>query len=276
MKKQYKILILSNDINEEYNEDKYIAESFRDDGHIVDMLWVDYDPRLDEEFDIIVRRNTWVEEREKVYNYQVKNNELKERLRKKKKKTVNLEGLDGKGKGYLCEIFKDEKNVIPTVDSLNQLKKLPVSREYVLKDNNSFGSGIGQKVVKLEDIEKEFKEGYLIQPKLKFKSEVQFYFVADKLMYTYEFTPSKYPDYPIPKLITPKEEEIDIACKFARLSNLKVGFQRIDFLRLENNKLILLEIEDNSPYMDLELLDNNLRNKVLKEYKNNIYEYLEK
>ena len=64
--------------------------------------------------------------------------------------------------------------------------------------------------------------------------------------------------------------------QFSNLSSLKVGFQRIDFLRLENNQLILLEIEDNSPIMNLELLENNFREKVLEEYKNNIYNYLEK
>ena len=104
---------------------------------------------------------------------------------------------------------------------------------------------------------------------------MQFYFVADKLMYTYEYTPNKYPDYPIPKLINPTEEEIKLACDFAKLSGLKVGVQRIDFLRLEDNKLILLEIEDNSPIMNLELLNDIFREKVLEEYKKNIYNYLE-
>ena len=120
-----------------------------------------------------------------------------------------------------------------------------------------------------------FKEGYLIQPKLKFKSEVQCYFIGEKLMYVYEYTPSKYPNYPIPKLIVLYEKENELACEFAKISNLKVGFQRIDFLRLENNELILLEIEDNSPHMNLEKLDEGFRNTVLNEYKRNIYKYLQ-
>ena len=264
MEKQYKILILSNDENEEYREDEYIAEVFRKDGHIVELLWVDYNEELDTEFDIIIRRNAWVEEAEKTKDYEIKNNKLKERLKNKNIKTVNLEGFDGLGKEYLCQIYESGKQVIPTVDSIDKINKLPKVEEYVLKDTRSFGSSIGQKIVKGEDIEKEFKEGDIIQPKLKFISEVQFYFVADK-----------YPDYPIPKLINPTEEEIKLACEFANLSGLKVGVQRIDFLRLENNKLILLEIEDNSPIMNLELLDDTFREKVLEEYKKNIYDYLE-
>lgn len=275
MEKQYKILVLSNDENKEYKEDEYIAEAFRKDGHIVDLLGVDFNEELDERFDIIIRRNSWVEDEEKTNDYEIKNNKLKERLKAKNIKTVNLEGLDGLGKEYLCQIYESGKKVIPTIDKIDKMSKLLKTDEYVLKDNRSFGSGIGQKIVKAEDIEKEFEEGYIIQPKLKFISEVQFYFVANKLMYAYEYIPNKYPDYPTPKLINPTEEEIELACEFADLSGLKVGFQRIDFLRLENNELILLEIEDNSPIMNLELLEDTFREKVLEEYKKNIYNYLE-
>lgn len=40
--------------------------------------------------------------------------------------------------------------------------------------------------------------------------------------------------------------------------------------------LIGLEIEDNSPHMNLEKLDKNLRMNVLNEYKRNIYDFLKK
>lgn len=273
-KDKYNILILSNSNNEEYIEDLYVATSFKEDGHLVDILWIDYDEKLDSKYDVIIRRNTWVEDEKDTYNYKIKDNILKERLINKNIKTVNLEGLDDKGKGYLCELFKKGNKVIPTIDNLDELDKLPYSKEYVLKDSNSFGSGLGQRVVRAEDLQRKFKKGDLIQPKLKFKSEVEFYFVGDQLMYIYEFTPSKYPNYPTPKLINVNEEEKELACEFAKISNLKVGFQRIDFLRLENDELILLEIEDNSPHMNLEILTDSSRKDVLKEYKKNIYQYI--
>ena len=72
-----------------------------------------------------------------------------------------------------------------------------------------------------------------------------------------------------------KEQE-SLAYEFAKESNLKVGFQRIDFLKLENDELILLEIEDNSPHMNLEELTDSFRKTVLLEYKNNIYKYIQK
>lgn len=99
--------------------------------------------------------------------------------------------------------------------------------------------------------------------------------MGDKLLYVFEYTPSKYPNYPEPKLISLTNDQKKLANEFANESNLKVGFQRIDFLRLENDEFILLEIEDNSPHMNLEKLDINFRNRVLKIYKDNIYRYLE-
>lgn len=273
-KSKYHILILSNPKNEEFIEDKYIADTFREEGHIVKMAWVDYDENLDDKFDIIIRRNTWVEDKEETNLYKIKNNKMKERLKEKDIKTVNLEGLDGQGKSYLCKLFKEGKKVIPTIDKIEDINKINETEEYVLKEIDSFGSGIGQKIVKREDLKEKFKKGYLIQPKLKFKSEIQCYFVANKLMYVYEYTPSKYPNYPEPKLITLNENAKKLAEQFANISNLKVGFQRIDFLKLENDELILLEIEDNSPHMNLEKLDIALRKNVLNEYKKNIYHFL--
>lgn len=273
--REYKILILSNPNTDEfYGEDTYIANAFKADGHNVKMMWIDYDEKLDEEFDIIIRRNAWVDTEKETKDYKTKNDKFIERIKSKDIKTVNLVGLDGKGKSYLCSLFKDGKNVIPTVDKLMDIHKLGAVQKYVLKDKNSFGSGLGQKIVDVDELKKEFKEGYIIQPLLKFKSEVQCYLVGEKLMYAYEYIPSKYPDYPEPQEFALTEKERQLVNDFAKIANLKVGFLRIDFLRLLNDELILLEIEDNSPIMDLEKLNIEIREKVINEYKNNIYKYL--
>ena len=72
-KNKYHILILSNPKNEEFIEDKYIEKAFREDGHIVKMAWVDYNENLDDKFDIIIRRNTCVENKEETNLYKIKN-----------------------------------------------------------------------------------------------------------------------------------------------------------------------------------------------------------
>lgn len=93
-------------------------------------------------------------------------------------------------------------------------------------------------------------------------------------MYAYEYTPSKYPNYPKPKLIKLMPEEIKIAEMFSNISNIRIGMKRVDFLRLEDNSLLLLEIEDNSPHMNIEILDESIRNKVLNYYVKGVYSYI--
>lgn len=271
----YKILILSNFENEEIEEDLLLKKRFEQDGNIVDIMWIDYDEKLDNNYDLIIRRNTWVGKHADTNYLKNRNNELINRL-KDSNKTINLVGLDGNGKTYLKNLYYcKEKNVIPTTDILEDALKWNCDN-YVLKQKDSFGSGIGQVFVTKEELTDKFSDKYLIQPKLKFKSEVQTYFINSKLMYIYEYTPSKYPNYPEPKLINLTKEEEILSKKFSDISDVKVGMKRVDFLRLEDNSLILLEIEDNSPHMSIEILDEQMRDSVLDYYVKGIYEYIQK
>lgn len=143
-----------------------------------------------------------------------------------------------------------------------------------MKNVNSFGSGLGQRYIRREEVITEFNSRYIIQPRLKFKSEVQCYFVENELMYTYEFSPSKYPDYPEPQMINLTQEELEVVQEFVKVANVKTGFLRLDFLRLLDDSLVLLEIEDNCPNMDLDKLDLELREKVINKYKESVYKIL--
>lgn len=269
---KYKILILSNIENEEIIEDLMIKKRFEQDGNIVDIEWIDYDNSLDKYYDLIIRRNAWVGTEDKIECYKKKNDLLIERLRDSKK-TINLVGLDGKGKNYLKTLYYKNMNVIPTTDIVEDALKWNCE-EYVLKTKDSFGSGLGQIFISKESLKNKFNDKFLIQPKLKFKSEVQAYFINNQLMYVYEYIPSKYPNYPEPKLINLSVEEEKLAKSFSNISDIQIGMKRIDFLRLEDNSLILLEIEDNSPHMDIEKLDEKIQKKVLDLYVNGIYEYI--
>ena len=273
--KKYNILILSNPNDIYAKEDEMLAESFERDGQHVLMQWVDYNEKLDNKYDIVLRRDTWVQEEENIPKYEKYNEILKNRIKNKKIKKVNFYEIDSKGKSYLIDLYKKGLPVIPSMDNLQEYRRFNNYKEFVLKPLNSFGSAIGQKIVKFEELEKEFKEGMLIQPKMSFKSEVQCYFVENELMYTFEFVPAKYPNYPDPIVINLTNKEKDVVNKFLKETNIKVGFQRLDFLRLENGELILLEIEATAPFMDLVMLKDELRNKVIDRYKKSIYKYLE-
>lgn len=49
------ILLLTNENNEEKSEDLWIAKAFQEDGNKVDIRWIDYDEKLDERYDIILK-----------------------------------------------------------------------------------------------------------------------------------------------------------------------------------------------------------------------------
>ena len=270
----YKILILSNMIGSGLKDDSLLKASFEEDGHIVHLKRVDFDEKYDSEYDVIIRRNTWVSNENDTYQLYDDNIKLIKRLKNKGVKTINLVGLDGVGKGYLCDLFKDKAPVIPTVNTINELDMLPITSKYVIKTIKSFGNGLFQKIVEVKDLSKIYKIGDIIQPYMQFKGEVQCYYVGKKLMYSFEYTPSKFPDYPEPKIINLSSSEKEIADRFAKYSNLNYGFQRIDFIRLLDDSLLLMEIEDHAAFMNLQRLPEECFKAVMKEYKNNVYEYI--
>lgn len=270
------ILILSNMVGSGVKDDTILKEGFEKDGHKVTLDSVCFDEKLDETFDVIIRRNTWVssaEDTEKLYE---NNTKMIERLSKKSVKTVNLIGLDGQGKGYLCDLFKTHDKVLPTIKTKDNIELLPKCEKYVIKDIKSFGNGLHQKFVKADELLENYIEGDIIQPFMEFKAEIQCYYVGEKLVYTFEYSPSKYPNYPEPTFIELTKEEKELADNFAKYSKLKYGFQRIDFLRLKDDSLLLMEIEDHAAFMNLGRLPENLLSNVLEEFKQNIYEYIQK
>lgn len=273
---KYNILILSNLQSIYAKEDELIAESFRNDGHTVSIEWINYDEELDDKFDIVLMRDIWVENEQEIPKYKKYNNLLKMRLKNKPIKKVNFYEIDSEGKSYLIDYYKKGLPVIPSINNLKELKYINTYDTFVLKPIKSCNSAFGQKIIDKSDLEKEFKEGLLIQPKIKFKSEVQCYFVANELMYILEFIPSKYPDYPPPIVTQLTENEKELVHRFVAETNVTEGFQRLDFLRLENNELMLLEIEATTPFMALMMIEENLRNEVIDKYKENIYRYIKK
>lgn len=100
----YKILILSNQRNKEHIEDIYLKNRFEEDENMVDFEWIDYASKLDNEYDIIIRRDTWIEDEQDMEYYKKLNKALINRLRGNQK-VINLIGLDGAGKNYLKDLY---------------------------------------------------------------------------------------------------------------------------------------------------------------------------
>lgn len=267
-----KILIVTDIDNPGLKEDCLIAKSFIQDGHHVTITRQDYEESLDDLFDVIILRNIWHLDSQEFLDHKKIMVNLRKRLKTKKIPTINLLGrFDDFGKLYLKDLYEKKYPVIPTAESIKEFSQYHENDLFLLKPINGY-DGFGIK----EQRKNEIKEptGYIIQPKIHFTKEIEFYFLNKEFQYALEFVPSKRPIYPTPSLYDYTEEELAIAQSFANLcSDDFVGVQRIDFLKADDHKILLLEIGDSSPYLNLNSLDKNTREVFLKNYKKMVYEY---
>lgn len=266
------ILMISNFDNDEKLEDIWIARSFQEDGHSIAIVDKNYDEKLEDIFDIFLRRNTW--DSSATIDNVNQNNDFVERIINKNLPRINFDGkYDRNGKEYLVELFKKGYPVIPSIDCLQDLSLLKQSEKYMLKLKNSY-DGIGQQIVNENELKKKFDNHYIIQPLMNFKSEVQFYYIKDKFEYALEFIPSKVPVYPDAIEYQFTNDELKKVDEFAKLNGEYYGIQRIDFIKLNDGTLLLTEIEDIAPYLDLDCLDEKVKNKFIQDYKNMVYQYM--
>lgn len=274
-----KILLLTNLENEEAQEDIWIANTLKKDGNIVDISWIDFNEKLDDEYDIFIKRNIWISDDhdyKEILKYEELANKLNNRLRNKNKKLINFNGnFDERGKEYLVELFNKGYEVIPSIDKKEDINKISETEKYLLKPKIGY-DGIEQKIITKKELDKVDFNKYILRPLMEFQSEVQFYFLNNKLQYVLEFKPSKIPIYPDAIKYEYNDKEKQIAQKFADLNKQLIGIQRIDFIKLHNGEIRLLEIEDAAPYLDLDQLDLYEREKFLNNYKSMVYSYYKK
>ena len=126
------ILMISNIDSDEKLEDIWLARAFKEDGHNVAIVDKNYDEKLESIFDIFLERNTWSSSAT-IKNVSEKNI-FKERIIKKNLPRINFDGkYDGSDKSYLVKLFKNEYEVIPTIDNLDDLKLLDNPNKYMMK-----------------------------------------------------------------------------------------------------------------------------------------------
>lgn len=157
---------------------------------------------------------------------------------------------DQKGKRYLIDLYNLGHKVIPTFADYAKALQIK-STEYLLKPIYG-GSGKGIISVSKENLSDAFdKQKYIIQPKLEFASELSFFFIDCVFQYALKTRNSRW-DL---EIYAPTPEELALAQEFIQWNQLQ-GIQRIDFLKTNNNKLLLLEVEDWCPYLSLLDVDN--------------------
>lgn len=267
-----KILIITNLENECSIEDVWIAKSFMNDGHIVKLVNKYYSKQLESEYDIFIKRYSWIED---INDFSVgaEESDYETRILSKNLPRINFDGkFDNQGKHYLSKLYKNGYPVVPTINNPKYIDKLGKSNEFLIKPVNGYAS-YGIITSNLQDINKYWNENYVIQPKLSFESEIQFYFIGNKFEFAQIFIPKKILSHENAKFYVPSNKEIEIAKEFAILNGDNFnGVQRIDFLKFKD-KILLSELEDDSPYMAIEALSESQRELFIKDFKDMVYSY---
>ena len=161
---------------------------------------------------------------------------------------------------------------MPTINNILELNKLGEYEKFLVKPVNGYAS-YGIIETDKNNISNHWDNNYVIQPKLDFDSEVQFYFIGNKYEFAQIFTPKKLLSHENAVFYTPTTEEIRLAESFANLNGVSFnGVQRIDFLKL-NNQLLLSELEDDSPYMAIEALSDSKKKEFIDDFKQMVYAY---
>jgi hypothetical protein len=240
-----------------YEEDLYITSQLKEHFNILIGHPQQATAFLDTA-DFIIFRNTGP-----VAYYQDYFNEFVEVVKKKGIPTFNsFDGkADMKGKQYLLDLFEQDFPVIPTIDNLNKLHLLPHSDQYIIKLKNGADS-IGMEKVNKEELRK--LDNQLIQPFINFEYEVSFYFINDEFQYAL-YAPDKSKRWDL-RIYKAEEEELKFAQRFIQWNNMQRGIQRVDACKLKDGSLLLVELEDLNPFLSLDALEENSRDKFIENF----------
>lgn len=258
-----KLLYLSNQANSDPEEDLYLAEALRIDFDIRIVHPLDSEQYL-HDTDGVVVRNIWP-----TYEYLDEWKRIMNMLKKSGIKTYNP--LTGKGdlggKKYLVELYDSGLPVIPSIDSIQKIEKLPKSESYWIKPLESC-DGVGAKKCTRQELLETDISDFIIQPYIEFESEPSFYFIDGRFSYAITM-PNRILDTNI-KQYLPMDDDLLFAQKFVAWNDLPYGIQRIDAVRLFDGTLLLTEVEDIAEYLYLLDLDKNERESVTKTLLNSV------
>ncbi|GAA2436130.1 hypothetical protein [Streptomyces macrosporus] len=167
------------------------------------------------------------------------------------------------GKRYLVELSAAGEPVIPTVDRREDLDRLPPAAEYVVKPELGAGS-IGLEVVpadRLGEIALDVDAGLLVQPRIDFRYEVSFYFVDRVFQYALH-APDPARRWELERY-APDAADLAFAQRFVDWNAVDHGIQRVDACRTAEGELLLVELEDLNPYLSLDRVDADTKDRFV-------------
>ncbi|MER7578777.1 hypothetical protein [Kitasatospora sp. NPDC097691] len=178
---------------------------------------------------------------------------------------------DMAGKRYLLDLTAAGLPVIPTVDRPQDLARLPVAERYAVKPEEGADS-IGLRFLTRGELDGVEWGGLLVQPRIDFRYEVSFYFVDDTFQYALHA-----PDPDRRWVLEPYEPsaaDLDFARSFVDWNTLDHGIQRVDACRAPDGRLLLVELEDLNPYLSLDLVPEETRERFVHAMADSLHRFL--
>ncbi|MET9950352.1 hypothetical protein ABZ135_02225 [Streptomyces sp. NPDC006339] len=178
---------------------------------------------------------------------------------------------DMAGKRYLLDLTAAGHPVIPTVDRAADLGRLPEAAEYVVKPTAGADS-IGLEFVPGERLAGLSYDGILVQPRIDFRYEVSFYYVDDRFQYAL-YAPDPERRWVL-EPYDPTEADLAFARRFVDWNTLDHGIQRVDACRTPEGELLLVELEDLNPYLSLDRVAEEVRDRFAAEMTRSLHDFL--
>ena len=251
-----RILFLTNQQNDAPEEDALLIDYLAEDFDMIVSHPVDCLRHLHSAKGIIIR-NIWP-----THEYQEDWDDVKAYIRDSEIPSYNplvFKG-DTEGKDYLVVLHEKGYPVIPSIDNINDLEKLPASDSYWIKPKKSC-DGIGAERLGRQQLLDRRPRGYIIQPFVEFEYEPCFFFVDNRFEHAFAETHRLLDDDTYP--YDASADDLSFASRFVEWTGLPYGVQRIDAVRMNDGQLLLTEIENLCPYLYLDALDDRDRGSFL-------------
>jgi hypothetical protein len=245
---------------EYYKEDLYITSQLKSDFDII-ICHPLHSYKFEELVDLIVIRNSGP-----VIYYKDYFKRFFERVNNKGLSIFN--SLDGRGdmlgKEYLLTLTQEGFPVIPTIDSVADVRLLPQTYSFIVKPKEGADS-IGARRVTREELQTIELHNDIIQPFIDFEYEVSFYFIDSAFQYAL-YAPGKNERWKL-ETYNATADDLAFAKRFVEWNTMARGIQRVDACRTKEGELLLVELEDLNPFLSLDLLDGSTRDSFIKNFK---------
>ncbi len=167
---------------------------------------------------------------------------------------------DQRGKHYLLALHAAGFPVIPTVQGVAAAATLPASERYVVKPVHGADS-IGLRVLAADELGSVTDPHLLVQPYVDLVHEISFYVVDRHYAYAL-YAPDPAHRWRLERY-EPSDDDLAFVRRFVEWNDVDHGIQRVDACRTRDGGLLLVELEDLNPYLSLELLDPDTRDRFV-------------